>query len=90
LKAGQIIRWNDFTNNLHPFRLDLGVSDGQLTATVSEAELDGQPVEQNRVDPWNETLASRIVILGKKNPNSALPSISVTPEAVIMIWIVSR
>lgn len=66
------------------FRLDLGVSNGQLTATISSATLDGIPVAQNRVDQWNQTIASRIVILGKKNPNSSLQSVNVTREAISM------
>src|SRR5689334_13351230 len=29
------------------FRLDLGVNNGQLTATISNAELDGNPIEKD-------------------------------------------
>jgi hypothetical protein len=72
------------------FRLDLGMSNGQLTATISKALLDGQPIEQNRIDHWNETIASRILIVGKKNPNSSLQSVQVTPEAVTLTWLVSK
>lgn len=72
------------------FRLDLGVSNGQLTATISTALLDGIPIEQNRVDHWNQTIASRIIILGKKNPNSSLQSVVVTSEAVTMTWNISK
>lgn len=72
------------------FRLDLGVSNGQLTAAISDAQIDGIAIKQNRVDHWNETIASRILILGKKNPNSSLQSVNITTEAVTMIWLVSR
>ena len=91
LVTGQRERLNDAskTDSL-TFRLDLGVSNGQLTAMISNAQLDGVSVEQNRVDHWNQTLASRLLILGKKNPNSSLESVNVTPEAVNMIWKVSR
>ena len=91
LVTGQRQRLNDAskTDNL-TFRLDLGVNNGQLTATISNAQLDGVPVEQNRLDHWNQTIASRLVILGKKNPNSSLESVNVTPEAVSMTWKVSR
>ena len=91
LVTGQRQRLNDAskTDTLN-FRLDLGVSNGQLTATVSNATLDGKPVEQNRVDHWNQTIASRIVILGKKRPNTSLKSVNVTPESVAMDWTVSK
>jgi hypothetical protein len=72
------------------FRLDLGVSNGQLTATISDAQLDGKPMDQDRIDHWNETIASRILIMGKKNPNSSLQSVNVTPEAVTMTWVISK
>ncbi len=91
LVTGQRQRLNDAskTDTLN-FRLDLGVNNGQLTATVSDATLDGKPVEQSRVDHWNQTIASRIVILGKKRPNTNLKSVNVTPEAVAMDWTVSK
>jgi hypothetical protein len=42
------------------------------------------------VDHWDQIIASRLVILGKKNPNSSLESVSVTPETVNITWKVSR
>lgn len=72
------------------FRLDLGVSNDQLTATISNAQLDGAPVEQDRVDHWNQTIASRLIIFWKKRPNSTLESVTVTPQVVSMTWKVSR
>lgn len=72
------------------FRLDIGVSNGQLTTTISNAQLDGVPMEQNRVDHWNETIANRLSMLGSKKSNSALKSVVITPEAVTMTWTVSR
>ena len=91
LVTGERQRLNDAskTDNL-TFRLGLGVNSGQLTATISNAQLDGVPLEQNRLDHWNQAIASRLGILGKKNPNSSLESASVTPEAVSMTWKVSK
>ena len=91
LVTGQRQRLNDAskTDSL-TFRLDLGISNGQLTATIANAQFDGVQVKQNRVDHWNQTVASRLVILGKKNPNSSLESVNVTPDAVNMTWKVSR
>lgn len=77
------------TDNMS-FRLDLGVSNGQLTAAISDAQLDGKPLDQDRIDHWNETIASRIIIMGKKNPNSSLQAVNVTPEAVTMTWVISK
>jgi hypothetical protein len=91
LVTGQRERLNDPGKaDALTFRLDLGVSNGQLTATISNTQLDAAAVEQNRVDHWNQTLASRLVILGKKNPNTSLEAVNVTPEAVNLTWKVSR
>ena len=72
------------------FRLDLGVSNGQLTTSISNALLDNVAIEQSRVDHWNETIANRIAILGQKNPNSTLKSVVITPSAVTMTWNVTK
>ncbi len=72
------------------FRLDLGVSNGELTASVSDAQIDGIAIEQNRVDNWNQTIANRLAMIGGGNRNATLQSVSVTPEQVTMIWLVNR
>lgn len=72
------------------FRLDLGVSDGQLTSTISNAQFDGFTVEQNRLDLWNTTIANRITRLANRSPNSVLKSVTVTPSAVTMTWMATK
>ena len=72
------------------FRLDLGVSNGELTASVSDAQIDGIAIEQNRVDNWNQSIANRISMIGGGNRNATLQSVSVTPEQVTMTWLVSQ
>lgn len=72
------------------FRLDLGVSNSELTASISDAQIDGVAIEQNRVDNWNQTIANRLSNFGGRNENAALQSVSITPQAVTMTWVVSR
>lgn len=97
LKTGYILvsgtreRLNDSSKtDTLSFRIDLGVRDGQLTTSISNATLDGIPIEQNRVDHWNTTIANRIANLGGRNANSALKSVSITPGAVTMTWNTSK
>ena len=71
-------------------RLDLGVSNGQLTASISDAQIDGVDIEQNRVDNWNQTIANRLSNFGGRSENATLQSVSVTPESVTMTWNVVR
>ncbi len=72
------------------FRLDLGVSNGELTASISDAQIDGIAIEQNRVDNWNQTIANRLSMIGGGNRNATLQSVSITPEQVTMTWLASR
>ena len=89
--SGERQRLNDDSKtDILSFRLDLSVSNGQLVSSVSNAQLDGKPLEQSRVDNWNQTIANRLSKLGQKNPNSTLQSIAITPAQVTMTWNVTR
>jgi hypothetical protein len=89
--SGTHQRLNDAskTDNLS-FRLDLGVSNGALTASVSNAQIDGIIIEQNRVDNWNQTIANRISNLGNKRGNNTLQSVNITTGQVTMTWNVTK
>ena len=91
LVSGTRERLNDssITDTLS-FRLDLGVSNGQLSSTISNAQFDGFTVEQNRLDLWNTTIANRITRLAQKSPNTTLKSVSITTSSVTMIWTVTK
>jgi len=68
------------------FRLDLGVSDGHLTAMISEAQLNGLPIEEARVAVWNERIATKLARSGQHNPNSTLQTVTIGEDAVTMVW----
>jgi len=91
LVTGQRKRANDpgKTDTL-TFRLDLGVSGGHLTAAVSNAQLDGIPIEQSWVSAWNQTIANHIEILSTRRPNTALQSVNITSNAVTLTWRVTK
>ena len=72
------------------FRLDLSVSHGLLLASVTDAQIDGVAIEQNRVDNWNQTIANRLSNFGKRSEKTTLQSISITPEIVTMTWNATR
>ncbi|MEP6895244.1 MAG: hypothetical protein ABI986_06525 [Chloroflexota bacterium] len=91
LVTGERQRLNDASKtDILSFRLDLGVSNGQLSSSISNALLDGKPLEQNRVDNWNQTIANRISKIGQKNPNTTIQSVNVTSAAVTMTWKVTK
>ena len=91
LVSGERQRLNDASkSDILTFRLDLSASNGQLTSSISNAQLDRQPLEQNRVDSWNQTIANRLSNFGQRNENSTLQSINITPEIVTMTWTVTK
>ena len=94
LKSGYILvsgtrkRLNSDTNDTLTFRLDLGVNAGQLTTTISNALLDGLPVEEDRVALWNQRIANDLSRSARRNPNSKLRSVSITESEVALTWII--
>jgi hypothetical protein len=66
------------------FRLDLSVSNGKLIASVSDAQIDNAPIDQARVDNWNQTIANRLSNFGKRN--ATLQSVSITPDIITLVW----
>ncbi len=77
--------YSDQTDTL-TFRLDLGAQDGLLTAVVSDAKINGEPVDVARVALWNERIANRLTRFGNNHPRSTLQSVTVTSDAVTMVW----
>lgn len=91
LVTGKRQRLNDSSQtDALSFRLDLGVSDGHLTATISDALLDGVVLDQARVDEWSARISNRLSQIGQHNERANLQAVSVNPEAVTMTWVVSR
>jgi hypothetical protein len=84
--SGERKRLNSDRTDTLTFRLDLGVSNGHLTATISNAQLDGQPVEADRVSLWNQRVVNRLENFSQRRPNSSLQSVSVTSQALTMTW----
>ena len=75
----------DKTDTVH-FRLDLGVRDGHLTAVISDARLNDEPLDKAYVDVWNERLATQLERAGKQNANSSLQAVEVTADSLTMVW----
>lgn len=91
LVSGERQRLNDSSKtDTLTFRLDLSASNGQLVATITNAQIDSVSIEQNRVDNWNQTIANRLANFGKRSEKATLQTISITPELVIMSWKVTR
>jgi hypothetical protein len=68
------------------FRLDLGVKDGNLTAAISEVQINGKAADPAYVDVWNQRLANRLEKAGRRNPDATLQSVTISGDAVKFVW----
>lgn len=68
------------------FRLDLGIAQGHLTAKISEAMVNNQPVDGAVVAVWNERIANKLENAGKRNPDATLQSVSIDESALTFLW----
>ena len=68
------------------FRLDLWANDGHLAATIRDARLNNQPIDAERVATWNGRIAKRLERAGRRNANSTLQEVTITPDALRMTW----
>lgn len=84
--SGERKRLNSDQTDTLTFRLDLGVDNGHLTATISNAFLDSQPMDAARVANWNERIANRLENFGQRRSNSSLQSVTVTSGTIEMVW----
>jgi hypothetical protein len=58
------------------FRLDLSVNNGQLAASITDAQIDG--------------IANRLSNFGERRENATMQSVIITPEIITMTWSATR
>jgi hypothetical protein len=68
------------------FRLTLSVSEGRLAAMISEAQINDQPVDPERVALWNERIANRLAGAAQRRPDRTLQTVTVGGEVVTLAW----
>jgi hypothetical protein len=68
------------------FRVTLGENDGHLSAVVSEAKLNGEPINDEIVAVWNVRIANNLEQAGKRRPDCTLQSVSVTEDSLSLLW----
>ncbi|MBN1485160.1 MAG: hypothetical protein JXA37_10590 [Chloroflexia bacterium] len=68
------------------FRLDLGVGDQHLTASISDVQVNNFPIQEDRLASWNELIANALERGAKETPNSNLESVSISGDVITMVW----
>lgn len=84
-------RLNDSnTTDTMSFRLDLAENNGTLTASISNAQIDGVSIDEARISNWNQTIENRLSNFGGRSENAVLQSVNITSSEVKLIWNVTR
>lgn len=78
---------SDATDTL-TFNLALNAADGQLVAEISDARLNGLPLDPERVELWNQRIAARIERSSRRNPNSTLEKVALSNDILRLEWLV--
>lgn len=68
------------------FKMELGVEDGKLTATVSDVQVNGEAANEERVEKWAERITKRLANQQAGNDRRTLEAVTVTPDSVEMVW----
>ena len=68
------------------FRLDLGARDGHMAAVISDVVFDGFSLRQDRVNLWNQRIATNLERAGSRSQDSQLVEVQVEPDAVTLVW----
>lgn len=68
------------------FHLTLGVKDGHLSAVVSDLNLSGFQVDDDRLEAWNQRLSENLERAGRERERSELVDVVVGPDDVTMVW----
>jgi hypothetical protein len=68
------------------FDMILGVDDGQLTVAFSDVQLNGEAAPDEAVERWSTRIANRLSSYQTNNDRRRLESVTVTPDAVTMVW----
>jgi hypothetical protein len=64
----------------------LGVDDGQLTVAFFDVQLNGEAAPDEAVERWSTRIANRLSSYQTNNDRRRLESVTVTPNAVTMVW----
>lgn len=68
------------------FRMDIKASGGKLSVVVSQAMLNGSPMDKEIIEQWNERIARQLERSAFRNPNASAQSVGITPEAISFVY----
>lgn len=71
------------------FHLELGVSNGVLTAKVTNVEANGFVIDSSLFEPYNQMIADRLAQVTEMTDRATLETVSVTPDGVKMVWLLN-
>ncbi|MEJ2758266.1 MAG: hypothetical protein P8046_07265 [Anaerolineales bacterium] len=71
------------------FHLELGASNGVLTAKITNVEANGIVIDSSLFEPYNQMIAERLGQVTEMTDRASLETVSVTPDGVKMVWLLN-
>ncbi len=71
------------------FHLELGASNGLLTAKITNVEANGLVIDSSLFEPYNQMVADQLNQFSEMTDRASLETVSVTPDGVKMVWLLN-
>ena len=86
LHNGYLTVTGEREGNTVSFRLELSVSEGDLTATISDLQINDRATRDEVAERWNEAIANRLERVASRRANSTLTGIAITENDIAFTW----
>jgi hypothetical protein len=70
------------------FHLEMGSSNGQLTAAITNLQISNKNFDDAAIEPYNQILAERLAQATRQGEQARLESVSISPVGVKMVWLI--
>lgn len=71
------------------FHLELGAVDGQLTANITNVQINNSAFDTSKFEGYNQIVADSLGQISDMTDRATLESVDVTPDGVKMVWILN-
>lgn len=71
------------------FNLELGVSNGLLTAQIKDLQVNNNSFDTSQFDQFNQMIADNLSQFSEMTDRATLESVAVTTDGIKMVWILN-
>ena len=71
------------------FHLELGHSNGTLTAKITNVQMNNNTIDSSMFEPYNQLIADQLNQVSEMTDRATLESASVTTDGIKMVWLLN-